>query len=76
VVNLHLYHPGTTRTEATIEQHFYWKNLQKDVEQMCPRCSSICQKAKASTSKHGNLPPKTAESEPWERLHVDLIGPY
>jgi hypothetical protein len=25
--HLHLCHPGTTRTEATIKQHFYWKNL-------------------------------------------------
>jgi hypothetical protein len=25
--HLHLCHPGTTRTEATIRQHFYWKNL-------------------------------------------------
>jgi hypothetical protein len=29
------------------------------------------------TSKYGKLPPKQAESaEPWERLHVHLIGPY
>jgi hypothetical protein len=73
--HLHLCHPGTTRTEATIRQHFYWKNLRKDVEQTCRRCK-ICQKSKASTSKYGKLPLKEAESEPWERLHVDLIGPY
>jgi hypothetical protein len=33
--HLHLCHPGITRTEATIKQHFYWKNLRKDVEQTC-----------------------------------------
>ena len=71
----HLCHPGTTRTEATIRQHFYWKNLQKDVEETCRRCQ-ICQKSKASLTKYGKLPIKQAESEPWERLHVDLIGPY
>jgi hypothetical protein len=55
--HLHLCHPGTTRTKATIKQNFYWKNLQKDVEQMWHRCL-ICQKAKALTSKYGKLPPK------------------
>ena len=75
--HLHLCHPGTctTRTEATIKQHFYWKNIRKDVEQRCHRCQ-ICQKSKALTSKYGKLPLKKAESEPWERLHVDLILPY
>ena len=71
----HLCHRGTTRTEATIRQHFYWKTLRKNVEETCHRCQ-ICQKSKASTTKYGKLPNKQAESEPWERLHVDLIGPY
>jgi hypothetical protein len=26
--------------------------------------------------KYGHLPSKEAEAEPWERLCVDLIGPY
>jgi hypothetical protein len=42
---------------------------------MCCR-SQICQKSKASSSKYGKLPLKQAESEPWERVHADLIGPY
>ena len=29
-----------------------------------------------SYKKYGHLPPKEAEAEPWERLCVDLIGPY
>ena len=27
-----LCHPGETQTEATIRQHFYWKDLRKDVQ--------------------------------------------
>ena len=37
---------------------------------------SICQKFKKQKKKYGHLPPKTAESTPWERLCVDLIGRY
>jgi hypothetical protein len=26
--------------------------------------------------KHGHMPPKIAESQPWEHSCVDMIGPY
>ena len=70
-----LCHPGETRTEQTIRQHFYWKNLREDVEKVVKYCP-ICQKTKKKTIKYGHLPPKEPESEPWEVLCVDLIGPY
>jgi hypothetical protein len=70
-----LCHPGMTRTELSIVQHFYWKNIRKDVERVCKKCH-ICQKTKSTTRKYGFLPPKSPEAEPWERLCVDLIGPY
>ena len=37
-----LCHPGTTRTEATIRQHFYWNNLREDVIDICSKCPT-CQ---------------------------------
>jgi hypothetical protein len=40
--------------------------------QSCP----ICQKNKRKIKKYGLLPPKEAESEPWDRMCIDLIGPY
>ena len=36
----------------------------------------ICQLSKKKSIKYGKLPPKEAESEPWDVLCVDLIGPY
>ena len=38
----------------------------------CP----TCQKTKRSYQKYGHLPEKVAESQPWEKVCVDLIGPY
>ena len=38
----------------------------------CP----LCQKTKRRQKKYGWLPPKIAEAQPWNRLCVDLIGPY
>ena len=73
--HLQLCHPGETRTEQTIRQHFWFKNLRELVQQVCKKCPT-CQKCKISHTKYGLLPEKEAEAEPWERLCVDLIGPY
>ena len=70
-----LCHPGETRTEQTIRQHFDWKGLRDQVHNTCKKCST-CQKAKVTNQKYGKLPPKEAEAEPWDTLCVDLIGPY
>jgi len=35
-----------------------------------------CQKTNKSTKKYGHLPEKEAEATPWEKLCMDLIGPY
>ena len=36
----------------------------------------MCQIKKNSQIKYGKLPEKIAETEPWDKLCVDLIGPY
>ena len=49
--------------------------MQKDVKRMI-KCCDVCQRCKRSHTKYGLLPVKEAELVPWERLCVDLIGPY
>ena len=72
----YLMHPGATRTEETLKQHLYWPGLQEDVKAIVLLCPT-CQKSKKETQKYGHLPAKEAEvAVPWERLCVDLIGPY
>ena len=46
-----------------------------DVEKACKKCK-VCQLTKRKSIKYGKLPAKIAESDPWEILCVDLIGPY
>ncbi len=70
-----LCHAGETRTEQTLRQQFWWPDLRKHVHDVCSKCDT-CQRAKRSTKKYGHLPPKEAEADPWEKLCVDLIGPY
>ena len=70
-----LCHPGETRTEMTIRQHFTWKNLREDIRKICGQCPT-CQLTKRHSKKYGKLPPKEPEEIPWDILCVDLIGPY
>ena len=70
-----LCHPGETRTEQTIRQHFWWNNMRNDVHKICSSCPT-CQKTKRTYKNYGHLPEKIAEATPWDKLCVDLIGPY
>ena len=36
----------------------------------------ICQKNKRDQRRFGHLPPKEAEVKPWDKMCIDLIGPY
>jgi hypothetical protein len=70
-----LCHPGTTRTEAATRQHFDWKGLRSMVVKTCKKCTNW-QLAEPTAQKHGELPAKVAEENPWDTSCVDLIGPY
>ena len=70
-----LYHPGETRTEHTPRRHFDCKGLCTIVQDACKKFPT-CQRAKTTNHKYGKLPPKQAETNPWDTLCVDLIGPY
>jgi hypothetical protein len=69
-------HPGERRTEETVRQHLLtWPGLKTDMLKCVKKCPN-CQKGKKQKKKHGHMPPKLAESQPWEHPCVDMIGPY
>ena len=69
------WYPGTEHTEATISQHYYWPNLRDNKRTHIKVCNTY-QKNRKQNLRHGKLPAKEAETIPWDRLSVDLIGPY
>ena len=74
--HLYLGHPGINRTEETISQHLWWPRM-RDAITKHVSCCGTCQKNKRTHhKKFGLLPPKEAEAIPWDRMCVDLIGPY
>ena len=69
-----LCHPGKTRAEETTQQHFDWKGLRTMVIATWRKCE-LCRKAKVTNQKYWKLPAKKAKENPWDSLHVNLIGP-
>ena len=49
--------------------------MKQDVEHTCRTCS-LCQKCKKVHKKCGKLPAREVDSTPWERVNIDLIGPW
>jgi transposase InsO family protein len=50
--------------------------MREHVKEECSTCH-VCQLTKRTKKKYGQLlPAKEAEATPWERLCVDMIGPY
>ena len=70
-----LCHPGETRTDNTLYQIFDWKGFFTTVHNLCKKCPTW-QWEKTTNHKYGKLPPKQAETNPWDTLCVDFIGPY
>ena len=70
-----LCHPGINRTEESISQHLWWPKLRAHVTNYVKSCPT-CQRNKRKVKKYGWLPPKEAEAIPWDKLCIDLIGPY
>ena len=68
-------HQGTEHTEATISQHYYHNHLRDNTRTHIKVCA-VFQKKKKQNLKYGELPAKEMEAILWDRLLVDLIGPY
>ena len=60
----------------TIKQLFWWRDITTTVRNISSKCVT-CQTTKQNhNSKYGHLPDKEAESKPWDKLCVNLIGLY
>ena len=72
---MYLLHSGMDRTEAIIYQHLYWPDTIDSVHKKGSNYDT-CQRTKLSNKKYGKLPAKLAEEILWNKICVDIIGPY
>ncbi len=71
---LHDTHPGIVRMKAIARSHVWWPQIDRDIEDIVNSCPS-CLRVKQSPSS-APLHPWTWPSKPWQRIHVNLFGPF
>lgn len=74
LAQLHESHIGIVRMKSLARQHVWWPGIDADIEDMCKSCLH-CQ--------HNSPNPRSAPLHPWQfperawqRIHMDLAGPF
>ena len=62
-------------TEAMIFKHLHWSDIIDAVQKEGSNYDTFQCKT-ISNRKYGKLPTKLPEEIPWNKIHVDIIGPY
>ena len=70
---LHSSHMGIVRSKAVSRSHFWWPNVDGDIERLVRDCN-LCQQAQNEPNKCNPIPWSKAKG-PWLRLHIDFAGP-
>ena len=73
-----LLHPGVEKTYQSMKQIFYWPGMKNTILRFNKTCIT-CKKAKLHGGKqdYGKIPAKKVTSNnPFDVVHVDLIGPF
>ncbi|UYV84912.1 K02A2.6-like [Cordylochernes scorpioides] len=71
---LHNSHQGIVDLKSVARTLFWWPGLDKDIEETVRRCN-CCQ-------GHASMPPRTtpvnwpSTNQPWDRVHIDHLGPF
>ena len=63
------------RTGAMIRQYLYRPDIRDAIQKEVTNCDT-CQRTKWLIKKYGKLPAKFTEEIIWNKLCVDLVGPY
>ena len=75
---MNLGHPASHRQHKTMQSTFYWPHMETTIDKFVRKCIK-CKRSKLHGGKqaYGLLPPRTNRTvNPFDIVHVDLIGPY
>ena len=71
---LHAVHSGIVRMKSLAREHFWWPGMDGEIENIARSCCA-CQENGNNLQKVP-LHPWQLPERAWERLHIDLAGPY
>ncbi|UYV65687.1 K02A2.6-like, partial [Cordylochernes scorpioides] len=69
---LHETHSGMNRMKAVARSHFWWPNLDTQIEFLVNKCRS-CQQSQDGPNK-GKWQPWKWSTRPWQRIHIDFAN--
>lgn len=70
---LHNSHLGICKTKQEARSRFWWPNVDREIESFIGNCE-ICIQLRPAPPR-APLTPWPFPSHPWERVHIDLLGP-
>ncbi|WZZ08423.1 hypothetical protein YC2023_094344 [Brassica napus] len=65
-------HFGIAKTLKTLQDHFFWPRMKRDVEKLCERCAT-CKQDKSKVQSHGLYTPLPIPYHPWNDISMDFI---
>ncbi|XP_048624001.1 uncharacterized protein LOC125592687 [Brassica napus] len=65
-------HFGVAKTLSTLQEHFYWPSMKKEVERVCSRCV-VCKQAKSKVQPTGLYTPLPIPTAPWIDISMDFV---
>lgn len=72
--DLHESHFGIVKMKSLARQFVWWPNIDSDIEHLGKSCTECCQSRPDPPS--APLHPWQYPERPWQRLHIDLAGPF
>ena len=71
---IHSGHVGIAKMKAIARQYFWWPNLDKEIENYGRNCAAC--RSTANQPEKANLIKFKEAERPFERVHIDFLGPY
>ncbi|XP_048627208.1 uncharacterized protein LOC125595466 [Brassica napus] len=65
-------HFGVAKTLSTLQEHFYWPSMKKEVERVCSRCV-VCKQAKSKVQPTGLYTPLPIPTAPWIDISMGFV---
>ncbi|KAF8049482.1 hypothetical protein N665_2202s0001 [Sinapis alba] len=65
-------HFGIAKTLKTLQDHFFWPRMKRDVEKLCERCAT-CKQTKSKVQSLGLYTPLPIPHHPWNDISMDFI---
>jgi len=76
ICNGHEAHQGITKCKRYIRSMYWWKSMDKQIEQAVCDCSTCKMNDKSCVTRDAPLNPVKLPEQVWEKVGLDCVGPF